>query len=75
MRHIALNFFWFLDNVRAVCAVTHGVTDHCKLSNFTADFAGSDTQTSSIDSDVSAKISPRLCKMATRGIYKTIVSA
>ena len=75
MLHIALNFFWFLDNVRAVGAVTHGVTDHCKLSNFTVDFAGSDTQTSSIDRDVSANISPRLCKMATRGIYKTIVSA
>ena len=74
-RHIALNFFWFLDKVLAVCAIMLGMTDHCKLSNFTVDFAGSDTQTSSIDRDVSAKISPRLCKMATKSIYKTFVSA
>ena len=47
-----------------VRVVTHGVTSHCKLLNFTVDFAA----TSSIHCDGSATIWPNLCKMA-RDIY------
>ena len=79
--YIALNFVGYLTIFIVLCVTTHGVTDHCELFNFTADFAGSDlqAQTSSIDGDVSAKplsprlckmaLSPRLCKMTMRGIY------